>query len=249
MRPTDITIVCEVAHKSRLIKGILPGSLSICAGWRATHIGINKASNGLPPSLFLKLKDVFGKLLWGKRHLQFHNHMEVIIWINLMPSHNVRLARVRVQTINNRVIRLNLFIPYVAVAFDVVPTAAVALVGVGADDGFLALEAPPVLGIGKERMHTIGEADWLPKNSSCTFAFTHLTSAFRDGILPKIRVVSGIQIEPGNMGVLIDSWLGFFIQFIKDPIDADAGVIRPGHGHHQGAIHTHDAGTVLLPDG
>ena len=119
----------------------------------------------------------------------------------------------------------------------------------GADDGFLALEAPPVLGIGKERMHTIGEADWLPINSSCTFAFTHLTSAFRDGILPKIRVVSGIQIEPGNMGVLIDSWLGFFIQFIKDPIHTNARVIRPGHGHHQGAIHTHDAGTVLLPDG
>jgi hypothetical protein len=146
-------------------------------------------------------------------------------------------------------VRLNNFIPYVTVGFNVIPAAAVALVSIGTDDGFLALEAPPMLGIGKERMHAIGEPDGLSINSSCTFALTHLASPFRDGILPKIRVVSGIQIEPGNMGVLIDTGLGFLVQFIKDPIDADAGVIRPGHGHHQGAIHAHDAGTVLLPDG
>ena len=85
----------------------------------------------------------------GERHFQLHNHMEVIIRIDLMPSHNVRLARVRVQTIDNWMIRLNSLIYDVAVAFNVVSATAVALVGVGADDGLFALEAPPMLRVGE----------------------------------------------------------------------------------------------------
>ena len=184
MSPTNIAVVRKIAHKSGLIKGVLPGGLSICAGWRATHIGINKASNGFPPSLSFQFQDVLGKLLRGERHFKLHNHMEVIIWINLMPSHNMRLARVRVQTINNRMVRLNNFIPYVAVGFNVIPAATVALVGFGADDGLFALETPPVGGVGEKWVYPIRQPDGLPINSCSSLTLSHLAGSFSNSILP-----------------------------------------------------------------